>query len=1064
VKHQIIAINTRHEIRVCARKIAFAALLLTLSLLPCGAQSGYFDLAPFARPLPQSEGTGLVWDEERDIRELQVTYSGEPSANVSVEYWFKNWPYPKPKMPTIEDPMDDPWQGEWRRANAQVHCDAVCVYTFDPLTETENPLATNLPGVRYRRTLKIRLTSPSGAPQIKSLRAFSDSKQKPVQVHIDLGTPQAPELAVFNGVLRSVKPAGNGVVADLIASEPAPSGSHDITIVTVRASEGRNFSFSVEDLKRGPVVIPAFHARITAEGPTAAPAIGESIRKLIALQPEQSYERASREIPPLDPWEREGGGRLYLPLAVDASWQKFAFEIGGNVFISKQGTKAKGAELGRLKWSGDKLTWKIGTGEKPYFREDRKATISTLEDRFPVATQHWESDGYRYSEEAFATLLDGPLDPNDPARNEQTPAVLLVRLTAENPGGAHGIAHIWLKTNPDESLRVDGPRVMAGSILRAHIDSVEGSPVSIENGYAHVSFEVPKGKSRTTTLRLPFVSDLGPADFSKLAALDYEVQRDRVIRYWRDLQSRYARFSVPEPRFNNFLESVIDHIRISTTKDPRSGLYMVPAASYNYQVFANEAAFQSLLMDTLSDTKTSSEYLETLMKLQGSRNFPGTHKGSYAGVLHGAKVDDNYDYTASGYGLDHGTVLWVLAEHYLYTRDREWLQHAWPHMAKAVDWIVDQRATTMHQEDGRKSRDYGLLPAAQLEDNSDWANWFANNGYAWAGLDRTAKALADIGSPEAARVRREADAYAADLRAAVLRATEDSPVVRLRDGTYSPYVPVLPFRRLRLFGPVRLGYYDRYGMPDKPMLRLSADREILYGPMILLNLGLFGPNEPIADWILNDWEDNQTLSSGMGMNVHGMTDDRYWFSQGGMVWQANLQNPINVYLRRHEVPAAIRSLYNSFTACLYPDVNAFTEEFRQWRHASGPFYKIPDEARFVNRVRDLLVLEEGDNLWLAPGTPRRWLSSPDGIHVNGLLTYFGPVSYTIQPSSAPHTVKATVELPTRNPPQRAWLVVRAPGKVYQATINGTPANFDREREAIELPPGGKSLRIEVRYR
>jgi len=36
------------------------------------------------------------------------------------------------------------------------------------------------------------------------------------------------------------------------------------------------------------------------------------------------------------------------------------------------------------------------------------------------------------------------------------------------------------------------------------------------------------------------------------------------------------------------------------------------------------------------------------------------------------------------------------------------------------------------------------------------------------------------------------------------------------------------------------------------------------------------------------------------------------------------------------VPAAIRNLYNDFVACYYPDVNVFTEEYRQWRSPSGP--------------------------------------------------------------------------------------------------------------------------------
>jgi hypothetical protein len=94
--------------------------------------------------------------------------------------------------------------------------------------------------------------------------------------------------------------------------------------------------------------------------------------------------------------------------------------------------------------------------------------------------------------------------------------------------------------------------------------------------------------------------------------------------------------------------------------------------------------------------------------------------------------------------------------------------------------------------------------------------------------------------------------------------------------------------------------------------------------------------EPVARWVLDHWEDNATLSSSMGLNVHGWVDDQYWFSRGGMVFQANLQNPVLTYLRRHEIPAAIRNLYNDFVACYYPDVDAFTEEYHQWVHGSGP--------------------------------------------------------------------------------------------------------------------------------
>ena len=118
------------------------------------------------------------------------------------------------------------------------------------------------------------------------------------------------------------------------------------------------------------------------------------------------------------------------------------FEYGGNVFISKHGTKAKGKELARLQWEGDRILWKIGTGETPYYRDDRRCSVSTLDGYLPVVTQRWENEGLNYTEEAFATLLSGPLSPDDAGRSEETPAILMMRLTAENPTGSERQAHL----------------------------------------------------------------------------------------------------------------------------------------------------------------------------------------------------------------------------------------------------------------------------------------------------------------------------------------------------------------------------------------------------------------------------------------------------------------------------------------------------------------------------------------------------------------------------------------------------------------------------------------------
>jgi hypothetical protein len=1065
----------------------------------------YLDLAPFAqltswsgtqprrfvdlRSAGKVDNVGLEWDEERDIREVRVRFQGEAQKGAAVEYWFKNWPWDPPKMPSIEDPMDDPWQGEWLKAATTESCEnSECRYVFAALALKENPRADRLPDVRYRRTLKVRISWAPGGLAIAQLQAFSDSEENPIRLRVQMtgsrGTLSAERFSVYNGYLRSAKPFDGGVDLDLIAAKLGLPGSEDLTVVTVRPTAGpgatqqdRTFSFCTRDTAQGPIEIPEFGVRIVnRDGFAQRASTKRKIRERIPFEPEQSYERARREIPSLDPWDRERTGRLYLPLAPDASWQKFAFEIGGNVFISKKGTKAKGHELERLQWSGDRITWRIGTGAKPYYREDHKCSIRKLNGYLPVGTQEWESEGLHYTEEAFATLLHGPLSPDDPARNEQTSAVLMLKLSVSNPAANSQTAHLWISNDPNESLSLAGKLVSGEGKVRAEIENpkgaaMEAAPVPASDSQVHgihVSFEVRPGSTESVVIKLPFVSDMSADEAGDLTRLQYESERNRVVRYWEGIVASAQRFSVPEPKFLDLARSVVAQIHISAAKDPGTGLYILPAASYVYDAFENEAAYQILLLDTLGQKKTAESYLETMLRLQGSKNFPGMQTGPTDAIFHGEKVSETYDYTMSGYGLDHGTVLWALAQHYLYTRDREWLEHAWPHMKKAINWIVEQRkATKLTNVHGGKVREYGLLPAAQLEDNSDWANWFVINAYAWAGMARTADALADVGNPEAARVRSEAEDYLRDLRDDLRRAIESAPVVRMQDGKYEPYVPVVPTRRFRIFGPVRRDYYQRYRKPDvNPLLRLAADRDTLCGPVLLLFLGVFDVNEPVAKWILNDWEDNETLSSGMGMNVHGVTDDRYWFSQGGMVFQANLVNPIPIYLRLHEVRAAIRTLYNDFVSCFYPDVNVFTEEYHQWRHGSGPFYKTPDEARFVHRVRDMLVLEEGDNLWLAPGAPRRWLTAKDGIRVDGIETFFGPVSYSLHAGADAGVIEGEVTLPQRQAPTKAWLVVRTPfSQIDSVTINGKAWNrVDLRLEAVELPASTEPLRIQVHYK
>lgn len=1100
-----------------------------LNITPFGSLKSWYKVAdPLGKAIglkdfnsntsADSSDIGIFWWNTRDIQRIEVVYEAKGPMGQSgmpiIQYWQQSWPETPPKMPSKEDLEDDPWQGSWITAATDVKPNGnTHVYTFKPMTAQENSNAGYLPGsITYRRTLKVRMVYPGKHQSIQSMQVFSVSKEKNSSVRIELVDSKKSNAAIegsvelFNGSIKSISPwhwdaqdkktdsqsfrlslkgKPKGIIANITSSSESLPGSNDETVITLRSMQG-TFSVSMNDIEKGSVYIPYFNAYITLATDTvpfsrANPVSGKTTREKILDEPEQSYDRARKEIPALDPTSRVGGGYIDLPLAADASWQKFGFQWGGNILIDRASTKAQGKELLRCNWNGNDLRWSVGTGKDPDYKRTRdNCQMSVMNDYLPVAQSYWTQGGLNYREEGFTTLLRGPLSPVDPGRDEQTPAILMIRLTVSNPTNHSDTSHMWLSGNKAlTGLLREGDFLMdeigGKKFIRCYMPSLakgtEKSDMVADAGGVlrtiHRHIHLGPNSSQTLYFYFPFVGDLTAESKAEISALGYESQKNRVVTYWRDLVAKVTIFNVPERKFNEMAKAVIPHIRMSVTKDPKSGLYMVPAAAFGYNVYPNESVFQTLLLDRMGDFKTSADYLNTFMELQGSVRLPGTFTGNQKDVFFGTKVDDDYNMTEpNGYNMHHGTVLWGLARHYLYSGDREWLLKAAPHMLRAANWIIEQRAhTKLLDENGKKVTHYGLLPAGALEDAHDWAFWYATNAYACMGMESMAIAFEKAGLPEADFIKREAEAYHKDIRQSIETTSELCPVVRLRNNTFVPYVPSRPHQRFRYFGPKKAEYYDRYKLGIYPTLRLSATREVLYGSVVLLKAGLISADEPMAGWVLDDWEDNSTLSTSLNLNVHGRVDDEYWFSRGGMVFQANLQNPVGIYLIRQEIPATLRGLYDNFVACLYPDINAQTEEYREWGHGSGPFYKCPDEARFVSQVCDLLVVEKDDEIWLAAGTPRRWLEAGQNIEVKSARTEYGEVSYILRPGKLAETVEAEIHLPS-NPCSRILLFVRSPYQkpIRQVTIDGKEwKEWDAVKESIVIPQTTKNIQVLVYY-
>ena len=432
-----------------------------------------------------------------------------------------------------------------------------------------------------------------------------------------------------------------------------------------------------------------------------------------------------------------------------------------------------GTERARLRWAGDRITWRIGTGQTPYYREDHKASMALLDGYLPVIAQRWENEGLRYEEEAFATLLRGPLAPSA-ARNEQTPAVLMLRIAAVNNGASERTAHIWMDTQPGEELTLDGTRLYgAGRIVRAAFDSAGGARPAMDSNRAHLSFPVPPGSQKSVIVKLPFVSDLTAGDEQELEGLNYDAQRVRIAEYWKEIVGQTARLSVPEPALNLFAKAVPWHIRMSTAKDPASGLYMVPAAELQLSGLRERGVFPGPVAGRAWRSPHRVGIPGDLLKLQGSKSFPGLHQGwrTPSSTARGSTRSTTTRPSPTVWIIRRCCGPWAN----ITSTPRQGLAVArlaatWrrpsPGFSSGHRRGAPHRTATAFREDR-------LLPRRRWR-QLDWASWFSINSFAWAGWIRGTRAPG-ISVIRAARVRRKADSYREELREAILRAARRRP-------------------------------------------------------------------------------------------------------------------------------------------------------------------------------------------------------------------------------------------------------------------------------------------------
>lgn len=1007
-------------------RLAFSVLSGILLSITANCGAAPFDAVPFGLPLP--EGQGVMWEDPREIHRVVVHFQGAAPAPdaVRLEYWGSRWPQqrlPKDREPGGGDvgwmELGNWWSYNWRAADAEAKSEGDQIaFTFRPVNAKEFPRVTDY-AARFRYTLKLRINSERPLPSVRKIEAFTDSVLETRAVKLAWANPVEPSVwqpEVFNGQLGDwTKLSDTTCRLQMLAVVNSDPNTFDRTLVTLRRDK-EAFTFKLDDLIQGPLFLPAFgvavlpdndprdYAAITAEQKSRG---AKTLYDRVAEMPERTWREAWGEMPPKK-------SHIYFPLGLDGGRQRFRLNADGSIEWRSNDHYLKnrpGKDTPPLGLENSNVSLRFGLPAEPSAR-------TLEEDCLPICRTEWEASGVHVIQSAFVTTLNGT-DAQGPVPAGDSPSVWMGQFTFTNGTAEPQRLELPIRYSAGSKSRGLGLGGGLGLGINGDYLSLAGRPrvllqtttdliATLRTDPQHPvwTIQLAPHESKTIVFKVPYLFPVRASEHQSLAKLDFENEHQAVASYWRRRLNESAKLITPEPMLNEFYRSHAMHLLVNCEREPNSDRRFARVGSFGYGAYGNESCMMVVDLERRGYHQEAQNCLDAWLHYQGTVALPGSF-ASKDGVLYGAG-----GYEAGGYNQHHGWILWMLAEHYRFTRDRAWLEKSAPGLVKGADWIIRETARTQD----RHELERGLLPAGSLEDIGDWWTWLSTSCYTWRGLDSAAWALEQIQHPDAARIRRAADAFHTALLQNFRKASERSPVVRLRDGTSVPKIPSHVHRRGRSFGWIC---------------------ETLEGAIHLLITGALDPKSREAEWILKDYEDNLYLSNQYGYTLDNF--EQHWFGRGGMSMQACLLLDVEPYLYRDDVKHALRALFNGQAVSYFPDVRMNTEhalpQMGDWR---GDHFKSSDESNTAGWLRYLFVREEGEALLIGQAVPRDWLSSGQRCGIENTATWFGPTS--ILYTSKQNEITAQLTGPRRNPPKEIRVRFRDPAgrPLSSVQVNGAP--------------------------
>lgn len=466
--------------------------------------------------------------------------------------------------------------------------------------------------------------------------------------------------------------------------------------------------------------------------------------------------------------------------------------------------------------------------------------------------------------------------------------------------------------------------------------------------------------------------------------------------FWEKRFANIIQFDLPEPEIADTCKHQLAMLDLYTQKLSGNYAIMMGGAFFYWDFCYRDGATQCVAFDMAGMHDLTrlqfNAYLTPRSKMPRTRWTMGQWD---------TPDNDGLWMTRSGQLDAQGQNLWALYQHAMLSQDSKWLAESYPAIRRGAEWIV--RAV---DKEKKRLKDpnhvaYGLLPEGEMEGNP-WGHALYFNAYAALGLECTADLAAKLGKTEdVTRYRQESAA----LRAAIQKAVHAS------------------FRRRNHFvGAVPVA-------PEQP-------KDLSAWPMSML---VYGDRLLPAHDVLIDaaWKHREADA----MKTGGLMDWPYIH----LHWALG-------YMDRGEPDRCVQLFY------AYLSLASGTLDWGEWHTLNKVFTEftpplvaaeadsdMPHQTSCCNYViflRSILLREMGDELLVAPASPRKWLAPGQHFAVKNAPTHFGRANCQITSSADGQGAKAEITLEGNTPPKRMVVSLRGPQSrgIRAARVNGKPTD------------------------